>query len=288
MTIRRTALIFLFLCHIKLTKTQELGFIKDLKGGACYAYLVEDIHTKKQYVFKQGRKKDLSLYRDAIMEYVWSKVAQLVGIETNSVEFINQNFLSPEKSHQNTLATLHSYIDAVDGSQAKQSFEPCLSGPWNHLTYSTILQRSDLAKIAALDLVSGNADRHKDNMLYEPEKDLYIAIDFGYSSRSMRIKDASSFFKRISEQSAHCIKLSANQKESLISFTETLKELCDLINKKHIQYIFIEAMEKSTSFGAPLDIIHLLYELFSLQLIITKKESLKIIKYAEMILNKSK
>jgi hypothetical protein len=288
MILKHAIFAILLLSFTNHSDCNELGFIKDLNGGACFAYLVEDINTNKRYVFKQTRKKDLSLYRDAFMEYVWSKVAQLVGIATNNVEFINQNFISPEKAHENTLGTLHDYIETPESSQAKKDITPSLAGPWNHLTFTSSIQHTDLAKIAALDLISGNADRHEGNMLYDCKKDQYIAIDFGYSSRSMHIHEASTFFKKMAELPAHSTKLSKSEQESLLIFINTLKELCKLIHKKHINYIFIEAMKKSIAYGAPQDVVCILYELFSLQLTVAKKESLKIIRCAEIILSKSK
>lgn len=41
------------------------------------------------------------------------------------------------------------------------------------------LERPDLARIVALDLFTGNSDRHDDNLFYDRQKDAFHGIDHG-------------------------------------------------------------------------------------------------------------
>jgi hypothetical protein len=148
------------------------------------SYVVIDgvIYLLKQ---KKDPKKQLAVVRDALAAYI----AECLGI-AHRVDIIPFKRKFPGKPHSEWPATLHTIAPGETVRMQKDSKYSALrlrqfwAGAKNFqekgltraiITYMT--WHRQLPLIVALDLITGNSDRHCGNLCYDPKTDTFCAID---------------------------------------------------------------------------------------------------------------
>lgn len=132
-------------------------------------------------IYKVARDQDLD---SAAAEILCSDLASSVGVRANTTRLVPSVLESSFKTKGDKAGTLHSIVlgKPVNGIPACQDVTLKLSVWDDEMNKGTILsmvKHPDLARMVALDLFTGNNDRHRNNFFYDASSDQYHAIDMG-------------------------------------------------------------------------------------------------------------
>ena len=167
------------------TGKEKISLIRSTESRNSFVYYVK-IKGKK-YLVKQKKdpKRKLAVVRDALAAYIARVlgIAHLVAIIPFDVEFPGKvQTAQPATVH--TLApgdTVRSQVNIKYSALRLRQFWAnaqtfCEKGLTREIiTFMT--WHKQLPKIVALDLLIGNSDRHCGNLCYDPETDMFCAID---------------------------------------------------------------------------------------------------------------
>jgi hypothetical protein len=170
---------------ILYTGKEKVSLINTIEGKNCFISYV--IINGRKYLLKQKKdyKKQLAVVRDALAAYIAEdlKIAHQIDIIESNKEF-------PGKVKAWWPATLHTLAsgDTVrkqpkckyNALRLRQFWAQAQSFSEKGLTKAIISHMTwhrQLPEIIALDLITGNSDRHCGNLCYDPTMDTFCAID---------------------------------------------------------------------------------------------------------------
>jgi len=146
-------------------------------NGVNKSFYVEDQHQKRR-VFKVGSPHQTAA------EVLVAEMGTSIGAKVNQVRIVPQ---APNLIHlKGRGASLHELVPGIQcnkihqGANARMSLSLGGTPTQNRDSFGRALQHPDLAKIMALDIFTGNSDRHSGNLFYDPKKG-YHGIDHGFA-----------------------------------------------------------------------------------------------------------
>lgn len=215
----------------------ELSRVKQQKSlsGVNKAFFVED-RNGKQSVFKSADSPF-----ETAAELLVSEIAGSIGAKVNQVRLLpggaklKANALVDPGSDSYKLkltgSTLHDLVPGVPvGQQGTLPTSPPIYLPLglpinsrttdNQKTFRQSLSHPDLARIMALDVFTGNSDRHGGNLLYD-EKEGFYGVDHGLAFSS---GTAAEMYVALEKYDVDA-ELTISEKENLGILVSSLKEL---------------------------------------------------------------